>query len=286
MQYVFFGTPDFAAVILEKLIEADFIPQAVVCNPDRPVGRKKIVTPPPVKSFILNHESRSIKVLQPEKLDSSFKSQISSFKSNFFIVAAYSKIIPKEILAIPKLGSIGVHPSLLPRLRGPTPIQTVILNGEKETGVTLYLMDEKMDHGPVLAQNMYHVARNTTYLELMEALAKVGGDLLVETIPKFLAGEIKPKSQDHERTTFTKKITIEDALISEEELKSALAGDKEMAIRIDRMIRALNPEPGSYTFKKGRRIKLLKSEVQGEKLILKEIQEEGKKPRKVDSFYE
>ena len=279
MKFVFFGTPVFAEIVLKKLVNNGFSPEVVICNPDRPVGRKKVVTPPPVKQLVVAN-NWPIKIWQPEKLDvSNYKLNIG--EADFAVVAAYAKIIPKEILDMSHLGVIGVHPSLLPRYRGSSPIQSVILSGEDETGVTLYLMDEKMDHGPVLAQNMYHVAQNTTYLELMEALAKVGGDLLVETIPKFLAGEIKPKSQDHERTTFTKKITIEDALISEEELKSALAGDKEMAIRIDRMIRALNPEPGSYTFKKGRRVKLLKSEIQGEKLILKEIQEEGKKPREI-----
>ena len=279
MKFVFFGTPVFAEIVLKKLVNNGFSPEVVICNPDRPVGRKKVVTPPPVKQLVVAN-NWPIKIWQPEKLDvSNYKLNIG--EADFAVVAAYAKIIPKEILDMSHLGVIGVHPSLLPRYRGSSPIQSVILSGEDETGVTLYLMDEKMDHGPVLAQNMYHVAQNTTYLELMEALAKVGGDLLVETIPKFLAGEIKPKSQDHERATFTKKITIEDALISEEELKSALAGDKEMAIRIDRMIRALNPEPGSYTFKKGRRVKLLKSEIQGEKLILKEIQEEGKKPREI-----
>ena len=279
MKFIFFGTPVFAEIVLKKLVNNGFSPEVVICNPDRPVGRKKVVTPPPVKQLVVAN-NWPIKIWQPEKLDfSNYKLNIG--RTDFAVVAAYAKIIPKEILNMFRLGVIGVHPSLLPRYRGASPIQSMILSGEAETGVTLYLMDEKMDHGPVLAQNMYHVARNTTYLELMEVLAKMGGDLLVETIPKFLAGEIKPKSQDHERATFTKKITIEDALISEEELKSALAGDKEMAIRIDRMIRALNPEPGSYTVREGKRIKLLKSEIQGEKLILKEIQMEGKKPREV-----
>ena len=279
MKFVFFGTPVFAEIVLKKLVNNGFSPEVVICNPDRPVGRKKVITPPPVKQLIVTN-NWPIKIWQSERLDvPSYKLNIG--RTDFAVVAAYAKIIPREILDMSHLGVIGVHPSLLPRYRGSSPIQSVILSGEDETGVTLYLMDEKMDHGPVLAQNMYHVAQNTTYLELMEALAKVGGDLLVETIPKFLAGEIKPKSQDHERATFTKKITIEDALISEEELKSALAGDKEMAIRIDRMIRALNPEPGSYTVREGKRIKLLKSEIQGEKLILKEIQMEGKKPREV-----
>ena len=269
MQYVFFGTPDFAAVILEKLIEADFIPQAVVCNPDRPVGRKKIVTPPPVKSFILNHESRSIKVLQPEKLDSSFKSQISSFKSNFFIVAAYSKIIPKEILAIPKLGSIGVHPSLLPRLRGPTPIQTVILNGEKETGVTLYLMDEKIDHGKIISNLKFQISNLDTYETLMKRLDQSAATLVVEIIPKLIKGEIRPVTQNETEATHTKKFTAEDGFVD-------LAKDDPMVI--DRKIRALNPEPGVWTIQNGKRLKLLEAKLSGGKLVLKKIQREGKNP--------
>ncbi len=134
--FIFFGTPEFSAIILEKLIKADFIPAAVVCNPDRPVGRKQVTTPPPIKQRIMNYESgikNKIKILQPEKLDPSlFIIPNSSF--DFFIVAAYARIIPKEILDVPRLGSIGVHPSLLPKYRGATPIQSAILAGEKKTG--------------------------------------------------------------------------------------------------------------------------------------------------------
>src|SRR3989344_296610 len=118
MKFIFFGTPDFAAIILEKLINSGYVPKAVVCNPDKPVGRKKIITPPPVKVLIMKHEIWNIPVLQPEKLDKSFMLQVSSSITDIFIVAAYANIIPKEILNIPKLGTIGIHPSLLPKYRG------------------------------------------------------------------------------------------------------------------------------------------------------------------------
>ncbi|MDO8574647.1 MAG: methionyl-tRNA formyltransferase [bacterium] len=278
-KFVFFGTPIFTEIILKRLVASGFSPEVVICNPDRPIGRKKVVTPPPVKQLVVAN-NWPIKIWQPERLD------ISSYKLNvgitdFAVVAAYAKIIPKEILNVFRLGVIGVHPSLLPRYRGASPIQSMILSGEAETGVTLYLMDEKMDHGPILEARKWKVENRIYFTQLLRELAELGGEMLVQALPKFLAGEIEPIPQNHEEATFTKKITTEDALISEEELKSALAGDKEMAIRIDRMIRALNPEPGSYTVREGKRIKLLKSEIQGEKLILKEIQEEGKKPREV-----
>ena len=149
MRYVFFGTPEFAAIVLRQLLDANLLPVGVVCNPDRPVGRKKVITPPPVKSLVMKHETWNIPVLQPEKLDERFMLQVSSFMPELFVVAAYARIIPRSILDIPANGAIGVHPSLLPRLRGASPIQSAILNGEQNTGVTLYHMDTEVDHGPV-----------------------------------------------------------------------------------------------------------------------------------------
>ncbi len=257
--FVFFGTPEFAAIILDKLINAGFIPQAVICNPDQPVGRKKIITPPPVKAKIMNYKLRiknQIEILQPEKLDKTFHDSLfllhnSSF--DFFIVAAYGKIIPKEILEIPHLGTIGIHPSLLPKLRGPSPIQTTILNAKEKTGVTLFLLDEKIDHGPIISQRQlenqelritpveYLQSKNSTgqvnYEELNTKLADLGADLLIETLPKWLKGEIKPIEQNEAEASYTKMIRKEDGEINLQ---------KETAEEIDRKIRALNPEPGTY----------------------------------------
>ncbi|MEK7498278.1 MAG: methionyl-tRNA formyltransferase, partial [Patescibacteria group bacterium] len=199
MKYVFFGTPDFAVTTLRHLIEAGYIPSAIVTNPDRPVGRKHIITPPPIKQWALEHSNQLWKsdfhslVFQPQKLGE-IKEQLVALEPDLFIVAAYGKLIPKSVLEIPKHGSLNVHPSLLPIHRGPTPIQTAILNGDKETGVTIMLMDEKMDHGAILKMQNVNL-KNQNYRELSKGLAMLGGELLIETIPQWIAGEFGPASQ-------------------------------------------------------------------------------------------
>ncbi|MFA5084446.1 MAG: methionyl-tRNA formyltransferase [Candidatus Paceibacterota bacterium] len=266
MEYIFFGTPDFAAIILEKLIKAGMPPVAVVCNPDRPVGRKKIITPPPSKVLAEKH---GIKTYQPEKLGiDDLWSKIAEM--DFAVVAAYAKIIPKEILEIPRLGTIGVHPSLLPKYRGSSPIQSVILNGESETGVTLFLADEKVDHGKIVASIKYKVSNDETYETLVKKLAELGGDLLVETLPKFLKGEINPLPQDESQATYTKKFINEDGYVDLEKDKPEI---------IERKIRALNPEPGVWTMINNKRTKLLEAKLIDGKLKITKIQIEGKKPQ-------
>lgn len=276
-KFVFFGTPKFAAIILENLIKADFSPQAVVCNPDKPVGRKKIITPPLTKVLAQKYD---ITVLQPEIL-ANCKLQITNYKPDFFIVAAYAKIIPKEILEIPRLGAVGVHPSLLPKYRGPSPIQTAILEGEKETGVTLFLMDEKVDHGPILArQELNYELRIANYELLMRKLAGLSSNLLIEILPKFIKEEIVPQAQDENQATYTKKFKTEDAFTQFADLKKAMEEGGETAAIIERKIRALNPEPGVFTFveKNGRllRIKIFDAILKEGKFVLTKIQPEGK----------
>lgn len=280
MKFVFFGTPEFAAVVLGKLVSAGFIPEAVVCNPDRPVGRKKIITPPAVKQLIANGKL-PIEILQPENINT-ISDKLSDIRPDVFIVAAYAKILPKEIIGIPKLGTIGVHPSLLPKYRGASPIQSAILSGEKETGVTLYLLDEKMDNGPILANSKWLIANGTDYETLEKKLAEMGGDLLAETLPKFTAGEITPKPQNDSEATFTKKFSTQDGFVDEKELEKALSGgNPETAGAIYRKILALTPEPGVWTLKDGKRVKLLKAELKDDKLVLKVVQTEGQKPIRV-----
>jgi methionyl-tRNA formyltransferase len=272
MRYLFFGTPKFSAAVLEKLIAGGIPPAGVVCNPDRPVGRKKIVTPPPTK---LLAEKFSIPVYQPDNFANS-KFQIPNSKFDFAVVAAYAKIIPQSALkAFPK-GVIGVHPSLLPEYRGATPIQSVILAGEKETGVTLYLMDERVDHGAILISAKLPIADIDTYETLEKKLADLAGNLLMEIMPKFARGEMKPVPQDENRATFTKKLITQDGFVNL---------DKDDPIMIERKVRALNPEPGVWTIQqiqsKPKRVKLLEAEVIGGKLKLKKIQIEGEKPKSV-----
>jgi len=281
-RYVFFGTPEFAEIILRKLIDAGLPPTALVCNPDRPVGRKKVITPPATKQCVTSQVSsvkEKIEILQPENLGE-IRGSLHAFQPDFAVVAAYAKIIPKEVIGIFPRGMMGVHPSLLPKYRGSSPIQTAILNGEGETGVTLYLLDEKMDHGPIVSSIKYQASSNDTYETLLKKLAGLGGNLLLETIPKFMAGEIKPQPQNEAEATYTKKFAADNAFVAESDLDEAITGvSSEKAAAIERKIRALNPEPGVWTTRNGRRVKLLEAEIQTGKLMLKKIQEEGKKPR-------
>lgn len=287
MKFIFFGSPKFASIILEKLINVGFIPEAVVCNPDRPVGRKKIITAPPVKARIMNYELRirnKIKILQPEKLDEKFHNSLFILHNSLdlFIVAAYSKIIPKEILKIPHLGTIGVHPSLLPKYRGSSPIQSALLNGDETTGTTIFLIDEKMDHGPIVIKSEIRISKSETYESLLNKLAELSADLLIENLSDIEKKFKSAKPQNESLATYTKKFRTEDAFVKPEDLEKAQKNGGDIAFEIERKIRALNPEPGVFTFIKGKRIKLLEAQiipsVDGEKLKPIKIQTEGKKP--------
>jgi methionyl-tRNA formyltransferase len=273
MKYLFFGTPEFAAIILEKLIKAGFSPEAVVCNPDRAVGRKKIITAPAAKVIAQKY---NIPVLQPENLELGIRNwefkKIKNIIFDFFVVAAYAKILPKKILEIPKRGAIGVHPSLLPKYRGPTPIQSAILNGETETGVTLFLLDEKVDHGPIVSNVQCQMSNADTYETLLKKLADLSANLLIETAPKFIKGEIKPRPQNEAEATYTKKFSLEDAYADLEK------DEPEIIIR---KIRALNPEPGVWTIKqiqgKPQRIKIVAAEIENRRLKITKAYAAGEK---------
>lgn len=275
IKYVFFGSPRFAEIVLKKLIVLDFAPAAVVCNPDKPFGRKRELTPPPVKAVA---QSAGIKVYQPAKIDEAFMTEMRELAPDIFLIAAYSKILPESLLLIPKLGSIGVHPSLLPRHRGSSPIQNTILSGDKLGGVTLYMLDKEVDHGPVLDAREVHVSSSIDYLGLEEQLAELGGLMTPEVLEKYTEGVIIPKEQDHALATFTRKFKTEDGFVDFMDLKSAITGDVNLQIAIDRKIKALNPDPGVYTVKDGKRVKLLESEVLEGGFAVKKIQIEGKLP--------
>ena len=252
LKIVFMGTPEFGATILEELIKANYRPVLVITAPDKPVGRKQILTPSPVKVIAQKYK---IPVLQPDKiLDSKLKIQDS--KPDLIIVAAYGQILPKEILEIPKKGSLNVHPSLLPKWRGPSPIQCAILNGDKKTGVTIILMDEKLDRGPILNQRELEISEDETSTTLHDKLANLGTSLLMETILKWAQGMIKSRPQDESKATYTKILTKMDGKINW----------KKTAQDLEREVRAFNYWPGSFTFWKKRdgimiRIKILKTRV-------------------------
>lgn len=265
-RYIFFGTPRFAAFALEELIRGGMPPLLVVSNPDRPTGRKQTPTAPPAKTIA---EKAGIPVLQPEKLDTNFIERLRKYDADCFLAAAYGKILPEELFAMPKKGTLGIHPSLLPRHRGASPIQAAILAGDAATGVTFFLLDKEVDHGPVLGQETLVLRGEETYREIEEALAVMGARLTLALLPRYLAGKLSPAPQDHTQATFTKKFKTEDGFIE--------IGKDDPEV-IARKVRALAEEPGVYTMQEGKRLKLLAVEKRPEGWIATKIQREGKTP--------
>ena len=237
---IFFGTSQFSIIVLKQLIARGFIPQAIVTVPDRPAGRKMLLTPPPLKEWAQGSELiellatqnesldsmqsiSNIPVLQFEKLNSDAIEALRGFNPDVFIVASYGKIIPQAVLDIPVHGSLNVHPSLLPKLRGATPLQTSIMLDMQHTGVTIIQMDKEMDHGPIVAQYAEEVTPwPQLYLELEAYLGKIGADILADALPNYLKGKAKLIEQNHDEATFTKKIEKSDGLISLDELEGEI----------------------------------------------------------------
>lgn len=231
------GTPDFAVPILEALINSDFLEViSAVCNQDSPVGRKQILTPPPIKILAQKY---NIPVLQPDKIrKSEWIEKIKELNPELIVVAAFGQIIPKEILDIPKYKAINVHGSLLPKLRGASPIQYAILEGHQKTGITIMIVDELMDHGPILAQKSIQIEPTETSKTLYPKMAKLGTELLMETLSLWITGKIEPQEQKHDEMTLTKILKKEDGKINW----------ADPAEKIERQIRAFNPWPGAFCF--------------------------------------
>ncbi len=245
MRIIFFGTPAYSVGFLYSLIAADMSPIAVVSQPDRPVGRDKEVFPTPVKELA---EANNIPVLQPENVNNpEWISKIKALQPDLIVVVAFGQIISKEIIDIPKYGCINVHPSMLPLLRGATPLQGAILQGLSETGITIMLMDEKMDHGPILAQLRLPLEEDETYVSLAEKTIDLGRTLLIDTIKKWVAATITPQVQDHTKATFTKLLKKDTGKIT-----------PDMSVmQAQRMIRALLPWPGVWMEYERKRLKIL-----------------------------
>ena len=246
----FFGTPHLAVLVLIELEKNALLPVVIITNPDAPRGRKMVLTPPPVKVWA---EERNIPVLQPVSLrsDSSVAEYLKANAIDLCVVVAYGKIIPKDILDIPKYGTLNVHPSLLPKLRGASPVRSAILEDMRETGVTVMLLDEELDHGPILAQEIVSIEKKAWPLRgqvLDTLLAEKGGELLAETIPEWVAGGITPIPQNHSEATFCTKITKEMGEIN-------LTADAYQNLL---KIRAFDGWPGTYFFteRNGKRIRV------------------------------
>lgn len=284
LNIAFFGSPQFAVDVLNSLKENGIIPDLIITQSDKPAGRKLKLTPPEAKIWA---EENNIPVFQPETLKKDgdeIQTIIDKGPWDIFIIVGYGKIISSAVLDIPKYGTLNVHPSLLPKLRGTSPIQSAILN-EDETGVTIMLVDKKMDHGPILAQEKTPIENwPPKTSELEKITAEVGGRMLADVIPRWVAGKIEPREQDHSAATFVKKITKQDGLIK-------LDDDPEKNFR---KIQAFDIWPRTYFFterngpnkraSKEIRVVITAAELTDGKLIIKKVIPEGKKEMDYEVF--
>ena len=296
MKIVFMGTPDFAVGALEALVEAGHEVVAVVTQPDKPKGRGKEMQQTPVKVCAIKH---NIEVFQPVKIKTAEAVEVlKGYGADLFVVAAFGQILSKEILDMPKFGCVNIHASLLPKYRGAAPIQWAILDGEKETGVTIMQMNEGLDTGDMLTKVIVPIEDTDTGESLFDKLAEAGAKLLVETIPQIEAGTLNPEPQDDSLSTYAKMIKKEMGLIDW----------KKDAIVLERLVRGMNSWPSAYTHFNGKTLKIWEAgvEVSEEKavpgtvvevnknsikvqtgqdlLVLKQIQLEGKKRMDVAAF--
>jgi len=277
VRIVFMGTPDFAVPCLERLLDDDEV-LAVFSQPDKPQGRKMALTPPPVKQTALAH---GIPVWQPEKLkgNEEVMNLLRELAPELIVVVAYGRILPKELLELPKYGCINVHASLLPKYRGAAPIQWAILNGERETGVTTMQMDAGIDTGDMLLQETMPIPEDMTAGELFEQLSELGAETLSRTITLLEQGKLAPQKQDEAQASHAPMLTKAHSPMDWSRTTQELHNQ----------VRGLNPWPGALTEYESKRLKIHKSHTadepegfsmpcgDGKYLVLLEVQPEGKK---------
>ena len=211
LKIIFMGTPEFAAIILSDLLKSGHQIISIYTQKDKKVGRQQKIEKSAVKRIA---EENNLKIFQPERFEAEVISEIKEQNPDIIVVAAYGKILPKDLLLIPKFGVINTHPSLLPKYRGASPIQNALLNGEKETAATIMLMEEKVDAGKILSQKKVEIKDDETYLELSKRLAKISAELLNDTLSLWVAGKINPVQQDEQLATFCQLIKKEDGKIN------------------------------------------------------------------------
>ncbi len=246
---IFFGTPEFAVPALTALMKHRYTPISIVTAPDAPKGRGLRVSPSPMAAYAQDIGFAG-EILKPEKIDNAAIAQIQKLEPTLGISVAYGIILPQALLDIFPQGILNIHPSLLPRHRGPSPLQAQILEGDPTCGVTIMKIDAKMDHGPILLQESFPVDPLTITLpELHGTSAQKGADLLIQAIQNIENGSPLERVQDEEKATFTRMLKKEDGRIDW----------TKGAVEIDRMVRALNPWPSTYTFLDSKRIKILRT---------------------------
>jgi len=264
LNFVFWGTPDVASETLKILKENGYIPSLVITSLDKPQGRKMLITPPPVKTWAIEN---NIPHFQPEKLDEEFYDKLSTTSYDLFIVVAYGKILPEKLINLPKFGSINIHYSLLPKYRGASPVESAILNGDTQTGITIQKMEFKMDSGPIITLEKVEILPNEKAPDLRKRLIKIGGELLVKTLPLIIEDKIQPISQNEKEASYCKKIKKEDGLIN-------LNDD---GIINYNKFRAYSSWPRTFFFQKNKRIIVTDATLEDKKFVIKKVLPEGKK---------
>lgn len=239
---IFMGTPDFAVPVLDALVAANYEVVLVVTQPDRPVGRKRVLTAPPVKEAAIKHD---ITVFQPEKLRDEVDTLLE-YEADLIVTAAYGQLLPKEVLDYPAFGCINVHASLLPKLRGGAPIHYAILQGEKETGITIMYMAEKLDAGDIISQASIPILEDDHVGTLHDKLSELGAKLLMDTLPEIFEGSNKRIVQNEEEATFAANITREQEKIDFTKSQETVYNH----------IRGLHPWPVAYAKLEGQNIKI------------------------------
>lgn len=265
INFAFFGTPDVSSETLEILKNNGYLPSLVITSPDKPQGRKMLLTSSSVKNWAMEN---NIPFLQPEKIDEDFTNKLSKENFDLFIVVAYGKILPEKFINIPKFGSINIHYSLLPKYRGASPVESAILNGEKETGVSIQKMEYKMDSGPIIALEKTEILPDENSVELRKRLIKIGAHLLIKKLPDFINEKITLTKQDENDATYCKKIKKEDGLIDI---------NTENAENLYNKFRAYFKWPRIFFFKEEKRIIIADAALENEKFVIKKVLPEGKK---------
>ncbi|CUU01575.1 methionyl-tRNA formyltransferase [Candidatus Kryptobacter tengchongensis] len=249
MKIVFMGTPEFAIPSLEILLKNNYKIPLVVTAPDEPKGRGYKLTPPPVKIFAIEN---GLRVIQPENLkDERFIEEIKNVSPDLIVVVAF-RILPREVFTIPPLGTVNVHASLLPRYRGAAPINWAIINGETETGVTTFFINEKVDTGDVILQKKIPIDPDETAGDLYDKLAKLGAEVLLETVKLIETGSVQTFPQDNSLATPAPKITKEMCQIN---------WFKKSALQVHNFVRGLSPNPGAFTFLNEKLVKIYRTKI-------------------------
>lgn len=251
MKFAFFGTPEIAAIALEEMATFGVVPSLIVANPDAPVGRKYTITPPPTKVW---GETHNIPVFQPSSLKNRDElSPLTETEWDFFVVFAYGKLIPEWLIELPKFKTINAHPSLLPKLRGASPIRSTLLTDLSAAGVTIMQMDRELDHGPILFQQPVELTRPVPGRELDRTMSLIAGDLLVHVMRELMAGSLTPTPQDHNAATFCTKITKDMAELTLDPYHLP-TGDEALALY--RKICAFDGWPEAFFIHDGKRFKV------------------------------